>query len=111
TMPAAATRTTRCNPATIIAASSLLLEAFDEPLEQPRLDLVLADLVLDTMLEVGSQAEIYCRFRRLRGLNPFVACRDQPDERPQEPRGITRWDQKNKDGISGRRIRLRNEEL
>src|SRR5215471_16182086 len=53
------------------------------------------------------EAEIYCRFRRLRLLNPFVACRDQPDERPQEPRGITRWDQKNKDGISGRRIRLR----
>src|SRR6266851_5636156 len=37
----------------------LLLEALDEPAQQPRPDLVLADLVLDAVLEVGVVVDLH----------------------------------------------------
>src|SRR5712691_7424952 len=40
-------------------AYTLLLESFDEPLEQPGPDLVLADLVLDAVLEVGVVVDLH----------------------------------------------------
>ena len=38
---------------------TLLLESFDEPFEQPRPDFVLADLVLDAVLEVGVVVDLH----------------------------------------------------
>src|SRR5258707_654786 len=37
----------------------LLLESFDEPLEQPCPDLILADLVLDAVLEIGVVVDLH----------------------------------------------------
>src|SRR3977135_3913331 len=41
------------------ASGRLLLESFDEPLEQPDPDLVLADLVLDAVLEIGVVVDLH----------------------------------------------------
>src|SRR6266571_7602448 len=45
--------------ASLIAPYRSLLEPLDEPLEQPRPDLVLAELVLDAVLEIGIVVDLH----------------------------------------------------